>query len=61
MNSEEKHFINQRKMQKTITRDTIVKQRRAVARILESKFGMNAINNLKATTKIKLKRKLLGD
>ena len=41
MNSEEKHFINQRKMQKTITRDTIVKQRRAVARILESKFGMN--------------------
>ena len=30
-------------------------------KLLESKFGMNAINNLKATTKIKLKRKLLGD
>ena len=41
MNSEEKHFINQRKMQKTITRDTIVKQRRVVARILGSKFGIN--------------------
>ena len=29
--------------------------------LLESKFGMNAVNNLKKTTKIKLKRKLLGD
>jgi len=29
--------------------------------LLESKFGINAVNNLKATTKIKLKRKLLGD
>ena len=30
-------------------------------KLLESKFGMNAVNNLKETTKIKLKRKLLGD
>lgn len=30
-------------------------------KLLESKFGMNAVNNLKKTTKIKLKRKLLGD
>ena len=30
-------------------------------KLLESKFGMNALNNLKETTKIKLKRKLLGD
>ena len=30
-------------------------------KLLEGKFGMNAVNNLKATTKIKLKRKLLGD
>ena len=29
--------------------------------LLEKKFGMNAVNNLKETTKIKLKRKLLGD
>ena len=30
-------------------------------KLLENKFGINAINNLKETTKIKLKRKLLGD
>ena len=30
-------------------------------KLLEDKFGMNAIDNLKETTKIKLKRKLLGD
>jgi radical SAM superfamily enzyme YgiQ (UPF0313 family) len=30
-------------------------------KLLENKFGMNAVNNLKETTKIKLKRKLLGD
>ena len=30
-------------------------------KLLEKKFGMNAVNNLKETTKIKLKRKLLGD
>ena len=30
-------------------------------KLLESKFGINAVNNLKETTKIKLKRKLLGD
>ena len=30
-------------------------------KFLENKFGMNAVNNLKETTKIKLKRKLLGD
>tara|TARA_B100001057_G_scaffold225449_1_gene225816 strand:- start:5228 stop:6754 length:1527 start_codon:yes stop_codon:yes gene_type:complete len=30
-------------------------------KLLENKFGMNAVNNLKNTTKIKLKRKLLGD
>ena len=30
-------------------------------KLLENKFGMNAVNNLKKTTKIKLKRKLLGD
>ena len=30
-------------------------------KLLESKFGMNAVNNLKETTKIKLNRKLLGD
>ncbi|MDA7689947.1 radical SAM protein [Candidatus Pelagibacter sp.] len=29
--------------------------------LLENKFGVNAVNNLKETTKIKLKRKLLGD
>ena len=29
--------------------------------LLEKKFGINAVNNLKETTKIKLKRKLLGD
>ena len=29
--------------------------------LLENKFGINAVNNLKSTTKIKLKRKLLGD
>ncbi len=29
--------------------------------LLEKKFGINALNNLKSTTKIKLKRKLLGD
>lgn len=29
--------------------------------LLESKFGVQAVNNLKQTTKIKLKRKLLGD
>ena len=29
--------------------------------LLEKKFGMNAVNNLNNTTKIKLKRKLLGD
>ena len=29
--------------------------------LLENKFGVNALNNLKETTKIKLKRKLLGD
>ena len=30
-------------------------------KLLENKFGINAVNNLKETTKIKLKRKLLGD
>ena len=30
-------------------------------KLLENKFGMNAVTNLKKTTKIKLKRKLLGD
>lgn len=30
-------------------------------KLLEKKFGLNAVNNLKETTKIKLKRKLLGD
>lgn len=30
-------------------------------KLLEDKFGTNAIDNLKETTKIKLKRKLLGD
>ena len=30
-------------------------------KLLESKFGIQAVNNLKETTKIKLKRKLLGD
>ena len=30
-------------------------------KLLEKKFGLNAVNNLKQTTKIKLKRKLLGD
>ena len=30
-------------------------------KLLESKFGANAIDNLKETTRIKLKRKLLGD
>ena len=30
-------------------------------KLLENKFGMNSVNNLKKTTKIKLKRKLLGD
>tara|TARA_B100000780_G_scaffold227655_1_gene166944 strand:+ start:776 stop:2296 length:1521 start_codon:yes stop_codon:yes gene_type:complete len=30
-------------------------------KLLENKFGLNAVNNLKETTKIKLKRKLLGD
>ena len=30
-------------------------------KLLESKFGIEAVNNLKETTKIKLKRKLLGD
>ena len=30
-------------------------------KLLENKFGMNAVNNLKEITKIKLKRKLLGD
>ena len=30
-------------------------------KLLESKFGIPAVNNLKETTKIKLKRKLLGD
>ena len=30
-------------------------------KLLESKFGINAVNNLKKITKIKLKRKLLGD
>ena len=30
-------------------------------KLLEDKFGLNAVNNLKETTKIKLKRKLLGD
>ena len=29
--------------------------------LLEKKFGINAVNNLNNTTKIKLKRKLLGD
>ena len=29
--------------------------------LLKNKFGTNAVNNLKETTKIKLKRKLLGD
>ena len=29
--------------------------------LLEKKFGMNAVNNLNNTSKIKLKRKLLGD
>lgn len=29
--------------------------------LLEKKFGINAVKNLKETTKIKLKRKLLGD
>ena len=30
-------------------------------KLLQDKFGINAVNNLKETTKIKLKRKLLGD
>ena len=30
-------------------------------KLLEKKFGLNAVNNLKETTNIKLKRKLLGD
>ena len=30
-------------------------------KLLESKFGIQAVNNLKETTKIKLRRKLLGD
>ena len=30
-------------------------------KLLESKFGILAVNNLKETTKIRLKRKLLGD
>ena len=30
-------------------------------KLLENKFGMNSVNNLKKTKKIKLKRKLLGD
>jgi len=30
-------------------------------RLLETKFGMTARQNVEATTKIKLKRKLLGD
>ena len=30
-------------------------------KLLESKFGIESVNNLKETTKIKLKRKLLGD
>ena len=29
--------------------------------LLEEKFGINAVKNLNETTKIKLKRKLLGD
>ena len=30
-------------------------------KLLEKKFGLNALNNLKETAKIKLKRKILGD
>jgi len=30
-------------------------------KLLETRFGINAVNNLKETTKIKLKRKLLND
>ena len=41
MNSEEKHFINQRKMQKKIVSKTIVDHRGIIAKVLRSNFGSN--------------------
>jgi hypothetical protein len=41
MNSEEKHFINQRKMQKKIVSNTIVDHRGIIAKVLRSNFGSN--------------------
>ncbi len=41
MNSEEKHFINQRKMQKKIVSNTIVDRKGIIAKVLRSNFGRN--------------------